>query len=183
VQAFLSPDGGFVHLQGDGVIAYQTQDGVITLIRYDWEGNAPAYPVYAADNYAEFARHHGGDLSAPRLTWQQCQYIPGKERSETQGTMPLGDAMRGFTALSFTAEEVKELKFLAVFTDGVTQFKDRDWREVVVKLLAFKLTGGQFVVRRLNFEVKESEKAGTYPTDDVGMAAIHVDFSHKEGNA
>ncbi len=182
VQAFLSPHGGFVHLQGDGVVAWQTQDGVITMIRFDWEGNAPAYPVYAADNYAEFVRHHGGDLSAQRFGWQHCQFIPGKGLTEAQpGTMSLVDAMRGCTAISFTAEHVAELKFLAVFTDGVTQFKDRDWREVVLKLLAFKLTGGQFVVRRLNFEVKESEKAGTYPMDDVGMAVIHVSTPVKEG--
>ncbi|MFZ8360642.1 hypothetical protein ACO1LX_19730, partial [Staphylococcus aureus] len=65
---YLSPLGGFVHLVGDGVIAYKNRgEETCQMHRFDWANNMPFYLSYAQSPDA-FIRAQGGDLDACRMT-------------------------------------------------------------------------------------------------------------------
>ena len=184
--AYLSAEGGFVHLQGDGVIALKHRSGEIDLFRYDWLDNRPVYTAYAGDSYAGFIAAHGGDRMARKLEYQHWHYFPeGKREYELwySGGHTLADGIGGITiALELdkvyghapSAELDDELEYVAVFTDGVTRFKDLEWKDAARQLLAFKTAKGEFAKRRAIRAIRDAEKSGNTPMDDVGMAVIRV---------
>jgi hypothetical protein len=170
--AYLAPAGGFVHIQGDGVVAWQHMDGRITMTRLDWADNAPFYPVYANDGYAEFVRYHGGNVDANRLTSETWEYRPDGSCEPTDNRdYTLGEGIRG-TSLFLPADD---LRVVAVFTDGVTQIESVDWKDAVVQLLSFKATRGAFAKRRMMRVVKDARQLGNGPLDDLAYAVIYVE--------
>jgi hypothetical protein len=170
--AYLAPEGGFVHVQGDGVVAWQHTDGRITMTRLDWADNTPFYPVYASDGYAGFIRCHGGSVEANRLTAETWEYRPDSsgEPSDSRN-YTLGEGIRGIS-LPLPADG---LRCVAVFTDGVTQIESVDWKDAVVQLLSFKTTGGEFAKRRMIRVVKNTRQLGDGPLDDLAYAVIYAE--------
>jgi hypothetical protein len=177
IYAYLEPGGGFVHLQGDGVVAIQLVNGETHLLRYDWVGNMPLYPAYAVDNYAGFISAHGGDVTEKKLLKQHWIYYPdgGSEQLQTQD-YTLGEGILGVT-LPLMSEE---LDAVAVFTDGVTQVEGVDWKDAAMGLLSFKTFGGEFAKRRMIRFIKDCQKVSKGPVDDISYAVIKVNTPEPE---
>jgi hypothetical protein len=169
--AYVSPTHRFVHLHGDGVLAFRLTDGTTVMVRYDWVNNTPSYPVYDRDDYAGFIAFHGGDLATSTVTGHYVRYSPeGMLESETSWEIELGNSLRGIVYhLPYHVELV------AIFTDGVTQIDGMEWKDAVIELLNFKTMTGEFAKRRLNRFVKDRHTTGRGPIDDLSYAVIRLD--------
>jgi hypothetical protein len=170
VYAYVGTEQRFVHLHGDGVVAWRTQGGKTMIIRFDWTDNTPSYPVYDYDNYTKFISRHGGDPSAIKLSSTIWQSSPAESAAESRVQYPLSDGIRGIT---LTIPD--DANLIAIFTDGITQVEGLDWTTAVTELLNFKTTAGQFAKRRLNRFVKDHLATGRGPIDDLAYAVIRVD--------
>lgn len=172
--------GALTSLQGDGVVATAALDGAMTMYRYDWSGNAPFYPAYRHENRTAFIAHHGGDVNALAVSWSAWHGDGGDSFCESaSGTMSLLDGISGIT-LRITAEELANLRFIAVFTDGVTQISDMPWQRAVCELLSFKSTEGSFAKRRMNRFLRDIRTQGNEPLDDISYAVIQLESETME---
>lgn len=182
--AYLHPSGGYAHLRGDGVIAWKERGGTLSLARYDWADNMPFYPAYADDEphgYDSFIAAHGGSLATDALheeRWVKVSAEASFARS-FDADHSVGAGIRGIV-LPFTGAELLGMEFVAVFTDGVTQVEGVDWKEVVLRLLDFKTTGGAFAKRRMNRLLAEYRKTENNPLDDIAYSVIVIE--HKLEN-
>ncbi|MDP1690233.1 MAG: protein phosphatase 2C domain-containing protein [bacterium] len=176
--AFVTNEGGVMHLAGDGVMAMKSREGMIAMSQFDW-GKVPFYPQYReeADGIG-YIREHGGDPKTIALTEGQWVYTPqNKDKFLHVGDVAwtVEDGMRGITRL-LTKEAINDqLAAVAVFTDGVLRVDGVDWKDVVVALMKFKTTEGLFVKRRLNRALKDFRAHGKGPMDDIAYAVIHVE--------
>lgn len=175
--AHLSPLGGYAHIAGDGVIAFKYRNGDIRLHRFEWGDNTPYYPIYTGDALTRFVALHGG-LSAPSFTEEIWLHEAARAKNEfiKKTAYSTEEGMRG-AMLRVTAKEMskRELAFVALFSDGVTQVDGVDWKEAVVSLLFYKSTEGVFVVRRMKRGLKEFLARGKGAQDDIACAVIRVD--------
>lgn len=173
VYAVLSEDEGFVHLHGDGVIAWIERNGTTVMKRYEWADNRPAYPIYELDAYTAFVREHGGDLIEPRLSVETFCVWPDETGTHLQKQeFPLGDAIRGIT---FPFSPLSLPRLVAVFSDGITQVDEVGWTVAVQECLAFKTLAGEFAKRRMIRFIKDSRAFGKGPLDDIAYAVIHAE--------
>jgi hypothetical protein len=172
--AYLSQEGGFVHIRGDGVIALVGVEGGVTLHRFDWAGNMPFYPAYADDGYAVFIDAHGGDVRAKLLT-EQVSYLFGGEEAQAPSviTHSLGAGIKGIT-IPLHESELKQLSFIAILSDGVTQVDSIEWKKAAKDLLAFKSIEGKFAKRRMRSFIQNVQKTGKGPVDDISFAVIRI---------
>ena len=75
---------------------------------------------------------------------------------------------------------MNEYRLLALTSDGVSSFLSvEDNRKIPVKdileqLVAYKTTKGDFVKRRTRRMIKNYEKQGIYPTDDLSIATLLI---------
>lgn len=159
-----------VRLIGDGVIAAKHSRGVV-MTRVDWDQNMPLYRAYADDDYAGFVMAHGGDRAAEVV--KVTRHARGDVAPATDKIIPqpLYAMLSGFT----DRLDVRDFNFVAVFSDGVTQVDGMDWRDVVTELMSFKSAEGAFVKRRMLRFLKDCQKHGRGPIDDIAMACIHID--------
>jgi len=169
--SYISPEGGYFHVQGDGVVALRSTDGITILLRYEWANNTPLYPAYADDNFRRFIAAHGDNLEAHLLTCECWGHLNSKFDQLDGESYTLSEGIRGIT-ITLNAEMVKKLDLIAIFSDGVNQVENIDWKDAVLQLLAFKSTEGEFAKRRLNRFFKEAMKAGRGPIDDIAYAVI-----------
>lgn len=181
---YITPYGGLVHLQGDGVIAYKSLSGRIVMCRYEWANGMPVYPAYSIDGYDSFIQAHGGDIEEKRLIKQCWEYTPEGETNQIlEETLTLGEGIYGITQLIDT-KELETLDCIAIFSDGVTQIEGIEWKDAVIRLLAFKTTQGEFAKRRMIRVIKEAQvqKDGRGPIDDISYAVIRITYP-QEGDA
>lgn len=174
--ALVSDRGGQLALFGDGVLAWKLRDGRCFMSRYDWAGNTPFYPIYAADGCRAFVEVHGGDIEAKVLHEAHWLHDPSAgfvRKYELDWTMER--AIRGVSHDISLNEVSESLACLAVFSDGVTQIDGVDWKEAVVELLAFKSTAGAFAKRRMIRTVKRCRRTGRGPLDDLAYAVIRIE--------
>ncbi len=171
-----TPTGGLVSVQGDGVVAKVYRDGSVILIAYRWENNTPLYPAYMADDFKNFIKAHGDDLSFPALKVEYYHQNDCKGECTNSGSITLDQAIKGITH-EIDSTELNELSFLAIFTDGVMQVDGMNWKDVVLQLLAFKNVEGEFAKRRMIRFIKDSRNIGEKkgPLDDISYAVIRVD--------
>lgn len=174
IYSYVSPVGGFIHMEGDGVIAFKNKNGDIKIHRYDWMDNAPYYPAYAA-RPTDFISFHGGDVNANRMTKQSWLVKKAGGDFQDLGTedITLGNGMRGVT-VTLLKEELAEIEFVAIYTDGITQIDGLEWKKAVCESLAFKSSEGEFVKRRMNRMVKDVQGHGRGPMDDLSAAIIKI---------
>jgi hypothetical protein len=184
--AMLSPDGGFIHTWGDGIVAYKLRDGRILLTRFVWADNRPFYRAYASnpEHSAQFIKDHGGDLTAKRLTAEKWEYRPQQPFHPLDPqTYTLAEGIEGITT-PLTSAELAQIEFLALFSDGPERFDQHDWKDVVVNLLAFdpEALTGEFAKRRMRTFVRDAQrKAQTRgPLDDLSYAVIRLIDVHQE---
>ncbi|MFM8332536.1 MAG: hypothetical protein ACKN9T_12675, partial [Candidatus Methylumidiphilus sp.] len=161
------------HLQGDGVVTMQYRGGRVDLARYEWRHNAPLSLAYALDDYAGFkAAHHDGPTNP--LSAEYWHYQPSDGLQPQAGKcFSIDDGILGIST-DIPPESLSDLEYVAVFTDGVSQIDGLDWKQAVLELLAFKTTAGEFAKRRLNRMVKDAQKTGKGPMDDIAYAVIHI---------
>ncbi len=174
VYAYITPFGGFVSMQGDGVIALKYRDGSVLMYRYEWADNTPFYPSYGDGRIEAFVAAHGGDINAERLTRETVlrksdgiYHEVGVERFSVRDGL-------GGSVISLDPEEMNDLEFAAVFSDGVSQIENVDWKDAVAALLSFKSTTGEFAKRRMIREIKDRQKTGKGPIDDIACAIIRI---------
>src|SRR3989338_401960 len=173
--ACLTPTGGLIGIQGDGVIAKVYRDGSITLAAYRWDNNTPLYPAYAADNYNIFVKVHGNDSNLSPLQVEHHHYNALGDVQINLQSISLNEAIKGVTQ-KISGNEAMELSFLAVFTDGVMQVDGIDWNDAVLQLLAFKNVEGEFAKRRMIRFIKDAKTDGKKgPLDDISYAVIRID--------
>ena len=185
---YLTPSGGFVHVQGDGVVVLKFRNKKIKMFRYEWQDNTPFYPSYGDGDLERFVAVHGGDWNAVRL---QCtsvvRDVDGSYAEEDKKGFTLREGLEGI-ALNISREELGELEFVGVFTDGITQIGEPndssgslDWREAVREFMAFKTLTGEFAKRRMIRGIKTLAGAGSGPIDDISYAVVRIESVAEEG--
>lgn len=172
---YLTPKGGHVHVAGDGVVAFVYVGGRVRLHRFDWPNNTPFYPAYI-DQLPSFISAHGGDLAARVLIEQVYDYSPTPDNGtsvESTVSHSMSDGIRGIHFL-VTAEELRNLAFVVVCSDGVTRVDNVDWKDATLALLDFKAASGVFAKRRMINFMREARKKGRGPLDDIAFAAVSI---------
>ncbi len=174
---YLSPEGGFIHLRGDGVIALVYDDGIV-LRRYDWPNNTPFYPAYVENTLPVFVSAHGGDINARVLTEKTFTNRAGAQLlPEANRNFSIADGIRGVTIPVSKDELANRLAYVAVFSDGVCRVENMDWQDAARELLAFKSAEGVFAKRRMMRFMKDTRAVGKGPLDDIAYAVIRIDRS------
>lgn len=164
---------GVVNVQGDGVVAIKYRDGSISLRRFDWPNNMPFYPVYSGWRLDSFVQSHGGDLCASVVTEERWRI--GKDGSLSQEDNIVHPMKNGIDGIKISFCVPDTIEYLAIFSDGVTQIDNVDWKDAVRTFTSFKSTAGEFAKRRMIAGIKESLKVGKGPLDDISFAVIHMD--------
>ncbi|WP_027578413.1 protein phosphatase 2C domain-containing protein [Bradyrhizobium sp. Ai1a-2] len=154
---------------GDGVAAGIDRDGQLVMNRIEWANNMPVYRAYwRTDEYRGFVTAHGG---METRAFSQHIFAPDEDPRELIARHTVEDGLVG-TSID---HDLRMFRFLAVFSDGVTQVDGMDWRDVVAELMSFKSTEGTFVKRRMLRFLKDCQQHGRGPIDDIAMACIHID--------
>lgn len=181
VYAYVSPTGGFIHVQGDGVVALKYDDGRVIVHNFEWSNNMPYYPAYKNGKLKQFIDAHGGDVDEICLQ-KEIWIIDGDGNAVQQDTCQylLSQGVQGIT-IDISKADLRTVKFIAVFSDGVTQIDSVDWKEAVKSFLAFKNTIGAFAKRRMIRGIKDMQKIGKGPVDDISYAVIRVNAT-KQGD-
>ncbi len=186
IYAYLEKSFGFIHILGDGAAVLMLPGGELEMHLLRWKKNMPFYPAYASlANIQTFVLAHGEDENEKSLTeeiWIRNATGEFTQRAHIEHSVKSG--ICGITIpLSFhlschhanTGSPV-----LGIFSDGIGQVDGVDWKDVVVSLLAYKTTTGEFMKRRAMRALKEFRKSGKILFDDIGCAAICFDESEAE---
>ncbi|TAI67628.1 protein phosphatase 2C domain-containing protein [Bradyrhizobium sp. Leo170] len=169
VYVAISGDRAMSRIVGDGVAAGIDRDGRLVMNRIEWAKNMPVYRAYwRTDEYRAFITAHGG-MDARALS--QHIFAPDCAPSEFIGRHTVEDGLVG-TSID---HDLQMFRFIAVFSDGVTQVDGMDWRDVVTELMSFKSTEGAFVKRRMLRFLRDCLRHGKGPIDDIAMACIHIE--------
>lgn len=183
---YLTKYGGFVHIQGDGVVGIKYRNGWIKMSRYEWADNRPFYPSYGEGNMEKFIGAHGGNLDLPRLKCSSAMCNGVDYAEELTKEFTLREGLNGVVT-QISAYELEAIEFVAVFTDGVTQIGKLprgeefiDWKDAVVNFLSFKSPIGEFAKRRMIRGLKNLEKTGKGPIDDISYAVVRIENTEEE---
>lgn len=175
--ACVGSKGGFVAVFGDGVIVKMSSCGNLFAHVFEWNDNMPFYPVYRNGDVKDFIKAHGGDVQSMCVreeVWKipgsrdTCERIAGYEHSLSTG-------IRGIH-VPITAD----VTCLALFTDGVCQIDNELWQDAVRRFMYFKNHNGVFAKRRMIRGIKDLQKKGKGPIDDIAYSVIHIDRSMEE---
>lgn len=179
--AYLGPQSGIVHIQGDGVVAFKFKDQRILMHRFEWEDNRPFYPAYAETRLADFVAAHGNDLQALRLRSETWEVAANNQKQLLQtNDYTLSQGLQGLI-INLDQNLISQgLEFIAVFSDGVTQIDNVNWQDAVIEFLGFKNTKGEFAKRRMIRGIQEMIKANKGPLDDIAYAVIQLNQDQKE---
>ncbi len=178
IYAYVTPDRSFALAYGDGIIAHKVTGGKIYLSQLEWMDNRPFYPAYSGEHLLNFIQDHGGDVDAKRLLLKNWQYIPGDGFHHTSDEeFTLGEGIEG---IRLNLQELAEIDCIAIFSDGAAQIDGLDWKDAVVQLLSFKTVEGEFAKRRMMRAIKDAQKNGRGPMDDIAYAVIRVIHEEEE---
>lgn len=158
---------------GDGVIYMHHKNGEHRIIVISYEPNTPTYMSYLLEEKktAMFLKN------APVFT--NMIYVYDKnwnliDISKVQETITTLDN----TTISFDNTKM-EADTISLFSDGVTDIHTLEGKfptkDAVRALISFKRTNGEFVKARIKNQLKEWEKQGIYPNDDLSMATLILD--------
>lgn len=172
VSTLVTSEGAYALVEGDGIVAIKWHDGRTDLHKFNWEGNAPWYPIYHHDPNL-FINNHGGDRKACRLTEEWWRYESGEHRVRDIIQHPILFGIHGIP-IFIHETHLPEVECVAIFSDGICQIDGMDWRDAAVELLAFKNTAGDFVKRRMNAFAKGAVKSGRKHQDDLSMAVVKI---------
>jgi hypothetical protein len=178
VHAVATTSFAYVHMEGDGVIAWQDTAGKVTLIRYDWARNTPCYPSYDSDNFEQFIKvqssYEEQGLTEEIIEWTAEDGFEPKSLR----LLSVSEAIAGVTHV-WDNDEMKHLSLISVMSDGVTRVQGSSWQDVVLESLSFKSMTGEFLKRRFIRMYKQWAKGGIVPLDDIACATMYL--NHSEG--
>ncbi len=169
---YMTPRGGVINIRGDGVVALKYRTGDIKVFRMEWGNNMPFYPAYEESQLSSFIAAHGAN-NEPSLRLECNIYNPdGTLRKGYCRELSLDSGIAGNT-LSIPEKEMDQLEFVAVFSDGVTQIDAVEWSKAVQSFMRFKNTTGEFAKRRMIRGIKDFQKMGKGPIDDIAYAVVY----------
>jgi len=158
----------YVYVYGDGYIATVNREGELTNMEFSYEKNMPYYLTYWIDKSRRemylTSNRDGKDV----VTMTEC-----RDRQENIRQMDCDSALM----FTFTMDEYI---LLALISDGLSSFislednKKIPARDILEQLVAYKTTKGDFVKRRTRRMIKNYEKQGIYPTDDLSIATLLI---------
>jgi len=178
--AYVISEGGIIHLQGDGVIVLQYQNGDIVASRFDWANNAPFYPAYAGQSLIDFIALQGKNLDGLQLKEEKWQRTNSEWQPITILCHNLRQGMQGITSVITKEMLDNRIAFIGIFSDGICQIEGKDWKDAITDLMSFKNTTGEFVKRRINSAVRQYKNEGKRLNDDLSMAVIRIEHKTKE---
>lgn len=172
---YLTPQGGFAHIAGDGIIAFLNKKGDVHMSCFEWNKNIPFYPAYAEDHYASFVDAHGGKPNALALTREDWKFLSEEKEYKAVNKIlySIEDGMKGII-FPVSAKDIDDIAYIAVFTDGVRQVDGIEWKSVVMELMSFKSLAGEFAKRRMIRFIQNSREIGKGPIDDIGYSVIRI---------
>jgi serine/threonine protein phosphatase PrpC len=158
----------YVYVYGDGYIATVNRDEELVYRKFSYEQNMPYYLTYWIDKarrdmYVKANRDGKEVVTA-------TEYHDGQENSQKMDyDLPLvfSFAMDQYRLLALTSDGVSS--FFAVEENNKISVKD-----ILEQLVAYKTTKGDFVKRRTRRMIKNYEKQGIYPTDDLSIATLLI---------
>ena len=174
IYAYCSPVERYVHIRGDGAVAWKYPDGSVEMMLFDWgkpgQNNPPFYPAYAMFDpaLAAFNEHYSEDSS---------EALYGiRHKMAGSDTVLLGI---DYHSLEEGIEGIRlpipnEAVAVAVFTDGVTRVPGLFWGNVIQELTAFKSMRGEFMKRRMLRFMEDYATSSSRPGDDLACAAINL---------
>lgn len=186
--AVQTPTGGVqVFSTADGVVAWRDRSGYVRYESIRFARGMPRYLSYLLDpdRHARLFEKEGesDDLLAGSLEITSNVYEPnegwGPQLLQTEfftSETPYERAKFLSSGADFSSNSSVDV--VALFSDGVESFVDRDQNPVpletvLVELLALKNLHGQFVTRRCKkFLEKVCAERGWRHTDDFSMAAV-----------
>lgn len=176
VYAYISSDGGFIHIKGDGALAFKYKSGHVVMSHFEWANNMPYYPAYKNGSLDNFIQAQGNDLQAIRLVEEKwCRNCDGEVIAIDRNEYALAEGIEGIT-INIPEQALKEdLEFVAIFSDGINQIDRTDWREAIFDFMNFKSVKGEFAKRRMIRGIKSAEAKGRGPLDDISYAVIRVE--------
>lgn len=172
---YCTPHGALIRVQSDGVAAIQYRDGGIAMWRYEWVGNMPFYPSYEGAELEAFMKAHAADKDGMSFTSELVVAHP--DGSYSDGVIESHALKEGIMGISMRISRdcMKEVACIAVFSDGVTQVENFEWRRAVVECLAFKNGFGEFAKRRMIRAIKRMHEVGKGPMDDISYAVVRIE--------
>jgi hypothetical protein len=179
--AYLTPQGGLIHYEGDGAIALTFRDGRTDVHILDWAVNTPYYPVYSYiypyTRLENFKAHHvnglaeriqrDGENAEPIFRQQIWQSTPENPEFTLIESIPL-DVEGGINGVTIRIPEdvvQNKLQSVALFSDGIVQFTDMgeksliNWQECIPVLMKKRgMNSGDVTNRRMNILFNQFEK-------------------------
>jgi hypothetical protein len=164
---------------GDGMFFLKFADGRTCIGDIEFSKGYPDYLSYRIDGIRR-KRYDKTVGASPGKVHKLWQTMDGAK--EHLNIWP--EVHKGYGEVRGTSHEDPRqcLVLAAVMSDGVKSFYKRredgssepiPKEEVIDEIMAFKLTTGRFVQRRLNRFLKDAAKKGWEHYDDISVAAIH----------
>lgn len=181
--AFIYADKLYWYMRGDGAIAIKYRNGDLIVNEVKFHSGAPYYLSYDLSKSKELAyiEQFGTDKS----------FIKYNNASDT---LELEHHCLPYHALIADVLDLDTIDSITLMSDGIDalQYKNTYTGERNVNLLkirptirnalAFKNYNGEFVQRRMNRFMRDIDKMGVEPFDDISVATIWVGDEYATGN-
>ena len=158
----------YVYIYGDGYVTTIDRAGQFAVTQLAYSQNMPYYLTYWLDP-ARRERYLQANQAGQAVV-TVTEYRDGQEqvrKSNYDAPLVFPFALSECQILALTSDGVGSL--LAAEANG----KIPAW-EILRQLVAYKTTKGDFVKRRARRMLKEYEKQGIYPSDDLSIATLLV---------
>jgi predicted GIY-YIG superfamily endonuclease len=193
--AVSSDIGNYACCYGDGVIAIGMKNGDIILVAPEYTDGYPYYMNYSNDiSHRNFNIDEKKDIRKIAVSALFADGFYKKLTDDVDLSFTVMDEnaiadiqiSAGIQRTFITVLEPQNVKFMAVISDGIKSFYETvmtgtsktntpiDYHIVAHELFDFKNFTGQFVQRRLNKFLRESEKKNWYNGDDISMGVIYL---------
>ena len=153
-------------MYGDGYLAAIRRDGGLEYISVAYADNMPYYLNYWSDDprQRQYVAESGGGKAVVSISTHSGQ------RHETRLT--------DYDAPLVWTFPLCDYRLVALCSDGVAAFSSLETGQLVPVeqmldgLLTYKTTAGAFVTRRAKRLLKELDKQGIFPADDLSVAVM-----------
>jgi hypothetical protein len=163
---------GYVFMQGDGVIVFKHRDKPTVFVEVDWDQSMPPYLSYLLDEsrQKEFVEQAKDNDLRGRV----------KISSEDNVTINHVQSAEAVTEAGMLFPfDLKEVETVAVFSDGVQQFRNRNGLTLADSLTNFDYVGEWMVKRKCIGALRLLKKEMVEPVDDFSMAVLRIEHGEE----
>ena len=175
VYAIITPDGGFIHILGDGSAIIKSRNNELIITTAEWQRNTPYYP--AENRKSLFIREHSQPEDGSKSMCVTQSFVSDNGSFSEIKYISIQESVKGYV-IYLPENQLKIITDVIVCSDGVESFKqDKDIVnsiDIIPSLVSFKNYAGDFMKRRLSRGLLEYSKQGMIHDDDIAMAAIHI---------